>query len=239
MWVILLDASGSMSEPFSDAAAAVGRQRVSGKATKMEAAKESLLIHLGGLGAATETAIFLFRDSPELIYEGLSSDTGRIAAALNAIEPRGNTNVAGALGAAREHAGRISHVPVVRVLLISDGLADPEQAESETRLLLKERIFVDVILIDPTEQGTDLSKRVAGTLGTVASVTSGSELKAAVGAAKDAMAAEAAVVENVRANLRQMTGQAGATAAESLSFTPLIQANYLRICGARYWWYCT
>lgn len=219
MWIILLDGSGSMSEPFNNAAVTIGRQRTSEKATKMEAAKESLLIHLDGLGAATEVTIFVFQETAQLIYEGLSSDGGQIAAALSAIEPRGNTNVGAALAAARQHADQTPQIAVIRVLLISDGLADAEQAELEARLLLKARIFVDVILIDPTEKGTDLSRRVVGGLGTVASVTSEPELQVAVGSASEAMAAESAVMETVRANVHRVTRQADATVGESLSFT--------------------
>jgi hypothetical protein len=51
MWLILLDHSGSICDPFSGKVEFAGRTRESGAAGKLETAKESLLEHLQGLGA--------------------------------------------------------------------------------------------------------------------------------------------------------------------------------------------
>jgi hypothetical protein len=219
MWVILLDGSGSMADPFSGEAPAVGRQRSSQQASKMEAAKESLLIQLSGLGAPTETAIFMFRDRAELIYQGLSSETARIEAALRAVQPGGSTDVAAALAAAGNHIRGLAEILIARVLLISDGLSDAPAAEHEARALLKDRILIDVILIDPSDEGSELSRRVSGTTGAVTSVMGRQELHTAVGVAREAMAAQAAVTSRVLDEWQQLAEPSAAGAPEPLSFT--------------------
>ena len=219
MWIILLDSSGSMADPFSGDAPAVGRPRTSQQRSKMEAAKESLLLQLSGLGAPTPISLFAFRDQPQLIFEGLSSDAPGIKAALNTVQPEGSTNVATALQAAGRLVRGRTDVLIARVLLISDGLSDASPAEEEARALQKDRILVDVILIDPSEKGSELCRRVAGSTGAITSVVGELELHAAVGVATEAVAAQAQVATRFHQEVQAAVNAKAGTAAEPLSFT--------------------
>jgi len=136
MWLILLDASGSMGNPFEGGASFSGRQRTTLAQIKIDAAREALILHLRGLGEATQAAIFAFRSSAELIYDGSTADVARIEAVLDGVEATNGTDIAAALVAARDHADAQTDHPVFRVLLISDGLSDPVAAESASRELL-------------------------------------------------------------------------------------------------------
>src|ERR1700723_1300268 len=219
MWIILLDSSGSMADPFSGDAPAVGRQRTSQQKSKMEAAKESLLLQLSGLGPPTEISLFAFRGDPQLIFQGLSSETRRIEAALNTVQPLGRTNVAAALQAAGRLVRGRTDVLIARVLLISDGLSDASPAEQEARALQRDRIPVDVILIDPSEEGSELCRRVAGSTGAVTSVVGGQELHAAVGVVSEAVAAQAQVSTRFHQEVQAAVNAQAGNASEPLSFT--------------------
>jgi von Willebrand factor type A domain len=88
MWLILLDASGSMSNPFEAAAQFAGRQRSTLAQTKIDVAREALVLHLQGLGEATRVAIFAFRNTAELVYDGPSDDAVQIRTVLDAVDQR-------------------------------------------------------------------------------------------------------------------------------------------------------
>ncbi len=220
MWIILLDASGSMANPFEGAAEFAGRQRTTLTQIKIDAAREALVLHLQGLGEATQAAIFAFRSTPELVYDGSTADIARIKTTLNGIEAKNGTDISTALMAARDHVGSHPNHPVFRVLLISDGLSDPEAAEAASRELLSRRIPVDIILIDASDKGNDLARRVVGQFGSVTAVTSASEIVEAVGDAGTAVRAEAAAVEQAQASLTRATNEfRSANPGEELSFT--------------------
>jgi len=220
MWIILLDASGSMADPFEGTAAFSGRQRGTQARIKFEAAREALVLHLQGLGEPTQTAIFAFTSEAQLIYEGSSGNLNRITTVLAGVTPANGTDVAVALKAASDHIRARAGEPVVRVLLISDGLSDSTPAEAASKALLARRVPVDVILIDPTEKGNELARRVAGSYGSVTAVTSEAEMSEAVGRAGETVRAEAAAVEQARASLQRATAEFLADASsEEVSFT--------------------
>src|SRR5262249_40656318 len=180
MWLILLDASGSMADPFGAGTEFSGRTRATKSRFKIDAAKESLVLHLRGLGVTTEAAIFAFRDQAELIYEGPSAQDGEIKSALDHVKPDGGTNIAAALTAARDHVDAHLDRPIIRVLLISDGLSDAGAAEDAAVELQKRRVPIDAILIDPSDKGEQLVRRVVGASGSVSAVTSMSEMTSVI-----------------------------------------------------------
>jgi hypothetical protein len=220
MWLILLDASGSMGDPFGGAAEFSGRTRVTDTRVKIDSAKESLVLHLRGLGATTEAAIFVFRDHAELIYEGSSARNEQIMSALEPVKPSGGTSIAAALAAARDHIDAHLDRPFIRVLLISDGLSDAAAAEATAVELQKRRVPIDAILIDPSDQGEELTRRVVGAYGSVSAVTSMSEMASAVGEIGNLVQAEVAAAtyahESLRAAIAEWSPQ---QQNEEVSFT--------------------
>lgn len=231
MWILLLDASGSMGEPFAGSAAFAGRVRETAAKIKIDAAREALTLHLRGLGAATEARVFAFRDAAELIYSGSSSEIPAIEAALARVQPSGGTDVAAALAAALDEVKAHSNVPVVRVLLISDGLSDPAAAQDASRRLLQLRIPVDVVLIDPSDKGLDLARRVAGEFGSVTAVASQAEIADAMRGAAAAVRADMAALEQVQASVaaarRELEVSAGGP-KENVSFTAAYPSELAR-----------
>ena len=214
MWILLLDASGSMADPFAGSAEFAGRVRETAAKIKIDAAREALSLHLRGLGATTETRVFAFRNSAELIYSGSSADVPAIEAALARVQPSGGTDVAAALSAALGEAAAHSNLPVIRVLLISDGLADPAAAQDASRRLLQLRMPVDVVLIDPSDKGLDLARKVAGEFGSVTAVASQAEISDAMAGVAEAMRADVAALEHVQASVAAAKRKLAADAPE-------------------------
>jgi hypothetical protein len=100
MWVILLDCSGSMGEPFRGRSGFAGRSVPARAEVKPEAAKLALLERLPGLGAA-RIALFAFAGRPSFVLDGRADEHGRIRHALDGLTAAGGTNIAAALDAAR------------------------------------------------------------------------------------------------------------------------------------------
>ena len=84
---------------------------------------------------------------------------------------------------------------MIRVLLISDGLSDPAAAQDASERLLRRRISIDVVLIDPSKKGLDLARKVAGEFGSVTAVTSHAEISNAMANAVEAVRSDAAAQE--------------------------------------------
>ena len=148
--------------------------------TKIDAAREALLLHLDSLGQATQVTILAFATIAEPIFEGASNDSAAIRAALAAVEPNGETDIAAALRAAKTRLDAHPADLLARILLISDGLSDAAEAAEAAADLQRGRIPIDAILIDTAEAGTDLIRRVVGASGSVTSVTSEPGMKAAL-----------------------------------------------------------
>ena len=229
MWVLLLDASGSMAEPFAGSADFAGRVRETAAKIKIDAAREALSLHLRGLGAATEARVFAFRDTAELIYSGSSADVPAIEAVLARVQPSGGTDVAAALAAALGEVAAHSSIPVIRVLLISDGLSDPAAAQDASRRLLQLRIPIDVVLIDPSDKGLDLARKVAGEFGSVTAVASQAEIADAMAGAAQAVRADVAALAHVEASVAAARrGLAADAAEETVSFTAVHPSELAR-----------
>lgn len=162
MRIILLDHSGSMGEPFSGKTESAGRTRKTEAAIKLEAAKIELLRSIASLASPTPIALFEFTSSASLIYEGISNDHAAIRLALDGLAANDGTDIAAALDRASEYATKLSNVSVIQVLVISDGLSGLASAQaSAQRLARQSTVIIDVILIDPTDNGEQVARAIA------------------------------------------------------------------------------
>ncbi|MBD1833339.1 TIR domain-containing protein [Cyanobacteria bacterium FACHB-472] len=220
MWLILLDRSGSMGKTFSSKSEFTGRSRQSKLAVKLDAAKEALRSHLLGLGSPSQIALFEFTFTTSLIFEGMSDDSIGIRQALDSLSATNGTNIATALTKAFEYTNQVQNVNIFRVLVISDGLSDREQAERAARQLAAKPSLIDVILIDPTENGEAVARAIAIN-GTVSAVTSAKELTQEVSEVEQRQAQLAREAEAIISKYEQAAQSFAARERpeERLSFT--------------------
>lgn len=176
MWIVLLDHSGSMGEPFQANAQqikSVGRVRSVEAEIKWEAAKKSFLLELRRLPEDMEVMLFGFMEQTHLIFSGYASQVDEFERRLNAVSPDDGTDIAAALHNIRDHADKRP-----QALLITDGLSDLENAKAEARQCANIRVRVDVLVIDPTDEGVEMARAIAGiTQGRWDPVTSAAELE--------------------------------------------------------------
>ncbi|MEW4530611.1 TIR domain-containing protein [Maioricimonas sp. JC845] len=200
MWVILLDSSSSMGNPFSGRTEFKGRSKSSDEAAKIDAAKKALLERLPGLGTSS-IALYSFTSSCDLIYEGPADDLASIQPAIHAITPTNGTDIANALDAAHEYfanyRSQSSGPAIFRVLLVSDGLSEKGPAEDSAKRLSEDGASVDVILIDATDDGEEVA-RVIAVHGEVQAVVSPHELSDRVGQVAEDHAQLLRAAEEVR-----------------------------------------
>jgi hypothetical protein len=83
MWLILLDHSGSMGNPFQGTTEFEGRSKPAGHHIKLDAAKSAILERLLGM-SVTDIAIFGFTATAARVFEGPSNRRPEIEAALRA-----------------------------------------------------------------------------------------------------------------------------------------------------------
>src|SRR5689334_892374 len=105
MWIILLDRSGSMAQPFSaiDVASRPGRLRRTRAATKWEAAKEAVVNEIGSLQPDDRVIVLAFDSTAVLIFDGSARNLDRLSSALKSIAPENGTDLAAALRAVHEY----------------------------------------------------------------------------------------------------------------------------------------
>jgi hypothetical protein len=175
MWIILLDRSGSMADPFEGASGFEGRSRTSAEAIKLAAAKEALLLHLRGLGRTSRIAIVAFNEAAKVIFEGSSDDDAGIQFALESVKASGGTSLAAALDEIPLMVEKARDELFFRALVVSDGLSDLEPAEAAAQRVVRKGVIIDAILIDPTAKGEAVARAVAMN-GNVSAVTSATEL---------------------------------------------------------------
>lgn len=191
MWIILLDHSGSMGDPFSGKKEAAGRSKTSKAAIKLDAAKQALLEHLQGLGSPSDNALIEFTSSASVVFKGSSNDLKGIQHVLDSLQAYDGTDISVALDTAAEYERTLQNVLTVRVLVISDGLSDRERAEAAAGRLVARRVIIDLILIDPTEQGESVARAITAINGSFWSVTSPEELSEQVAIAGEQERAQA------------------------------------------------
>jgi hypothetical protein len=180
MRIILLDCSGSMGRPFTGTEEYSGRTRGAQATLKLEAAKIELIRSVASFADATSIAIFEFTSSASLIYEGTSNDHVGIEQALTDLVAHNGTNIASALDKVSEYVSKLERLPIVQILVISDGLSDLRQAQaSAQKIAMQQAVIIDVILIDSTEEGLQVARSIVIN-GQVIVITSSEELEESV-----------------------------------------------------------
>jgi hypothetical protein len=181
LWVLLLDTSGSMGNPFRSAGVFDGPFEASNAETKIDAAKEILLKQLRGL-ASTDVIIIAFSDYPETVFRS-SENNSTLLSSLQHVTAGGGTDIAAAI----EHAMSEVHPNVIAsILTITDGLSDYEPAVAAAQDAFSRGIRLSGILIDPTPEGEALLRAIS-LGGDVKAVGSAQSLDRAVGTAHDDM----------------------------------------------------
>lgn len=98
MWIILLDCSGSMADPFEVVGLQLqGRIRKFEAQVKLEAAKKAVLFQLSRLDEATDVILFGFTSTVEEICAGRAGEVARFDRELARVEARNGTDIAAAL----------------------------------------------------------------------------------------------------------------------------------------------
>ena len=172
MWIILLDRSSSMGQPFSavDSDSRPGRKRRTRASTKWEAAKEALISEVASLQPDQRIVLFVFNSASALAFDGIASDLEAMKSALDALEPANGTDLAAALRGVQNHLNDCRE-PHVAVEVIFDGLSSIDEARDAARDLARIVALIEVILIDPTEEGLAVANAVVQR-GKVTQVTS-------------------------------------------------------------------
>lgn len=183
MWIILLDCSGSMADPFE--AAPRGHVRRFEAKVKLEAAKKAVLFQLGRLDEETDVVLFGFTSTAEEICAGRAGEVGRFESELAGVAAHNGIDIAEALNHAVAYvAARPDAAAKPVVLLISDGKSDVEEAKAAARKCISAGIRVDMLVIDPTEEGMRMANAIVRiTQGQVEPVTSDDEMLAGAGGA--------------------------------------------------------
>ncbi len=178
MWIVLLDYSESMGEPFRGSASFSGRSVTSAAATKFEAARSALLERVRGLAPNERVVVIAFTSVATIAFDDSASETARLKAALAELEPTNGTSIAAAFDATVEllkPAGKTN----ARVLLVSDCESDLAPAVASADRLIQLVHVIDVLLIDPDTE-TEKAARAMIRLGEVQAVVSPEELRTAV-----------------------------------------------------------
>lgn len=162
MWIVLLDRSGSMDDPFSGTLEFQGRKRASKDNRKLDAAKRALRDYVDGLPSSELLSVIEFNDDENETFVGTCQESARLERTLDGIEAGGSTDIPNALFAAAHVAERHGESQaIVSILLISDGLSTNPNIEPAIHELTRLRLRVDVILIDPTEEGDKVARAIA------------------------------------------------------------------------------
>lgn len=195
MWIVLLDHSGSMGDPFSGVPdISSHRLRTVEADIKLVAAKEALLEEIKELGEEIEVVVFGFTSQVHEIFAGKAKQYREVEIALSTVEATNGTDIAEALNSAADYLQQHGGDDIPRIILISDGKSDKTDALQAARKCAKLSMGIHFILIDPTDEGNAFAREVVRPLGgTSISVTSQSQLKAATNAAREFYAVEKAM----------------------------------------------
>ncbi|AKJ10148.1 hypothetical protein ABB07_08965 [Streptomyces incarnatus] len=223
MWIVLLDRSASMADPFADSSGHPDRRtRRTDQDVKLDAAKESVLIELDRLPSDMPVVLLGFNRSVVEIMQGTARSGTDFAVALESLQAEDGTDIAAALRSAAEYAQSPADGGSVAVLLVSDGLSEPVAAREAALQCRDAGIVVDAILIDPTDDGVALIRRIAGiTHGRWDAVRGRDELAASAAQSAEAAVAHAQEAEALLASAVAEADTVGREVAdrEPVSFT--------------------
>jgi len=208
MWIVLLDHSGSMGEPFRGSHTFSGRAVTGKGGTKLEEARRALCDRVRGLASSEIVIVIAFTSSAEVVFDGSASQSDKLERVLAELEADNGTSIAAALEAAvdlLEPLGRTAS----RVLLVSDCKSELPPAVASADRLFQFVHVIDVLLIDP-DQETEAAARAMIRLGEVQAVVSPEELRTAVSTGD-------AASEQVSEAIARAVEAANTTAAEGLA----------------------
>ncbi|WP_428305670.1 VWA domain-containing protein [Lacipirellula sp.] len=161
IWVVLLDTSGSMGEPFTQVGKPTGMYESGGWSSKIEAAKDLLIRRMGAL-RTPDIAVIEFKEFPTLLFNEPATRFHEYIDSIRDLRSGGGTDLAAAISSAATITALASYAQV-RLLIVSDGLTDSEAAgiaADELRITVPQAT-VSVLLIDQTDQGDETAFRVA------------------------------------------------------------------------------
>ena len=188
MWIILLDHSGSMGEPFSGSPDRDSRRiREVDTEIKLNAAKEVLLEEISLLGKDVQVVIFGFTSQARELFSGTAGQREDIQNSIAPLQATNGTSIAASLDAAADYKIQNECKSIPQVVLISDGQSDRSSAKKSARKCAELSMGIHFIPIDPTEQSKAFILEVVGAVGGTVSppVTSRSQLKDAAAKARE------------------------------------------------------
>jgi hypothetical protein len=94
LWLVLIDVSGSMGDPFHGSGEFKGFVEVGDYSSKLEAAKESLLKQVAGLGPDAYLTVITFSSYATVVYDGPPSNVQKLRRRLALLTPDSGTNIA-------------------------------------------------------------------------------------------------------------------------------------------------
>ncbi len=175
MWIILIDHSGSMGDPFSGDQFFSGRSTESKANTKLEAAVNAILERLPGRSPNEQVVIISFTSRAEIIAEGQASEFNLFENALHQLVAKNGTDIAAGLEKANELLTDYPSAIFPTLLLVTDGQSDAESALRAKEKLLGKIVQLSAIIIDPTDKADELLRSLLLN-GEIQGVTSSSQL---------------------------------------------------------------
>lgn len=147
MWLILLDSSSSMGEPFSGDQRFSGRTTVTESTTKLQAAVETILERIAGRNP-DEAIVITFTTRATRLVDGTAAQQERFRKALASVEANGGTDIGAALDEAAACIDEGPHDGFHTVLLVTDGKSDPGPARDARHRLVPKVVQLSAVLID-------------------------------------------------------------------------------------------
>ncbi len=177
--IAIIDVSNSMAEPFSAEAPPGTLARATKHKRKFDAAMDYLRFAIRKMLPNSQIFIIAFAESAEVVYQGSLENRMRIETALQKLEPKGEK---ANLGSAFELVLSLLDTRKYSVEMLdvfTDGLSNAgDPITPANKLRKKYGVFLHLYLIDPTEQGTMISRRIVGMegKGDIYPIASGKEL---------------------------------------------------------------
>ena len=185
LWVVLIDHSSSMGEPFSASTEFKGFSETGDFQNKLIAAKENLFRQIDSLKTARDVAVIAFTGTSKLLFKCAREQVSQQKELINALQPFDSTDIAGALDFAYNCVQKWEHYDLVRFLVISDGLSEVAQAQEVAFKCFSDKIYIDVVLIDPSQEGQAMAEAIS-LGGKVTAVYSSAEFDQAVSQEREA-----------------------------------------------------
>ena len=162
MWIILLDRSSSMGEGFTGVPEMPARQRkISTRAvSKWEAAREAVLQQMASMQPDEVIILYIFNSNASQVFNGTASETVRMEQLLQDLHPENGTNLANALQYVHNDIRHLSFEHRA-LCIVSDGLSDVEPAREAAQEIASAVSMIEVMLINPTEEGKRVAQAVA------------------------------------------------------------------------------